>query len=227
MTATVEFDCTTNDSVYQPQEDSHLLVDALRRQPVAGADVADLCTGSGVLAAHAVLLGAHRVTAVDSSRAAITSVRELSGRPGFERIEAVHQDVGTFSRPESFDLITCNPPYVPTPADTDTALHPPGPHHSWDAGPRGRAVLDVVCATAPSALRPGGRLLLVQSEFADIPASLAALSRAGLSVRTVAESEIPFGPVLSARATWLEEQGLLPRGRRREVIAVISGERER
>ncbi|NMO01812.1 methyltransferase [Gordonia sp. TBRC 11910] len=228
MTLTTESSWASTDSVYRPQDDSYLLIDALRTRSVIGRDVADLCTGSGVIAVHAAQLGARKVTAVDSSAAAVRSVCDLIRRHGLQgRIDVVHDDVATFGRCESFDLITCNPPYVPTPGTADAALHPPGPNHCWDAGPCGRDVLDIVCLTTPALLRPGGSVLIVQSEFADIPATLDALSGAGLRSRVVAEAEIPFGPVLSARAAWLEETGLLDVGRRREVIAVVCAERER
>jgi release factor glutamine methyltransferase len=36
---------------------------------------------------------------------------------------------------------------------------------------------------------------------------------------------IPFGPVMSARANWLEEIGRLPRGRREEELVVIRADK--
>ncbi|GAB17734.1 hypothetical protein GOEFS_038_00010 [Gordonia effusa NBRC 100432] len=226
MTAIAEPGYLDAAQVYRPQDDTRLLIGAIDRKLVAGRDVGDLCTGSGVVAVHSAELGAKSVTAVDSSPAAIASVRRLiSTSESGGCVTAVHNDIGLLRHAAGFDVITCNPPYVPTPEVDDPELHPPGPSHCWDAGPRGRAVLDVVCSTAPTLLRPGGTLLLVQSEYADIPATIAALTRSGLSTRVAAEAEIPFGPVFSARADWMEKQGLLKPGRRRELLAVIRAER--
>ena len=99
---------------------------------------------------------------------------------------------------------------------------PPGPTHAWDAGVDGRAVLDPLCAHAPGVLAPGGTLLLVHSEFAGEEASIAALRGGGLDAEVIGERMVPFGPVLSARARWLEGCGLLDRGRRVERLVAIA-----
>lgn len=41
----------------------------------------------------------------------------------------------------------------------------------------------------------------------------------------IARRRIPFGPVMSGRATWLEEQGLVAPGEREEDLVVIRGVR--
>lgn len=77
------------------------------------------------------------------------------------------------------------------------------------------------CRAAPELLAPGGTLLLVHSEFSGIEMSLTALTAAGLSADVVASRYIPFGPVLTARAGWLERTGRLERGRREELLVLI------
>src|SRR4051812_18255335 len=57
--------------VYAPQADTCLLAQALHDEGVsAGADVLDVCTGSGALAVVAARMGA-RVSATDISRRAV------------------------------------------------------------------------------------------------------------------------------------------------------------
>ena len=70
--------------------------------------------------------------------------------------------------------------------------------------PDGRLVLDQLSAPAPGLLTDGGTVLFVQSEFAGIRQSVNALRSVGLSADVVARQRIPFGPVLTARARWLE-----------------------
>jgi hypothetical protein len=54
------------EGVYAPQEDSRLLIDVLEKTGLAiGRRVADLCTGSGVVAITAAAQGASAVTAFD------------------------------------------------------------------------------------------------------------------------------------------------------------------
>jgi release factor glutamine methyltransferase len=86
-------------------------------------------------------------------------------------------------------------------------------------------VLDPLCAAAPRLLADGGTMLIVHSEFSGTRESLAALSAAGLDAEVVVYEWIPFGPVLSARAQWLEDAGMLEPGRREEELVVIRADK--
>ncbi len=206
--------------VYRPQHDSHLLIDAVRQSGAArGVRAADLCTGSGVIA-HAIAdMGAASVVAVDASVDAVRTARALTSVAA-DRIMVEHNDVADFCRRHTFDLVTCNPPYVPTPTDRSIE-EPHTPRAAWEAGSDGREVLDVVCASAHDLLEPGGSMFVVQSEFADIEGSVRDFRTAGLDARVVASRMIPFGPVMTAHADWLESVGRLEAGRRIERLAVI------
>ncbi|MCX2966500.1 methyltransferase [Gordonia sp. Z-3] len=205
--------------VYLPQEDTALLIDAMDTHGVRGARVLDLCTGTGAVAIAAAAGGAREAVAVDSSHSAVEHARAAAcaaGRP----VTVRHADLA--AEHGRFEVVTCNPPYVPTPTLSHPAFHPAGPAHAWDAGVDGRAVLDPLCRHAPTLLTPGGTLLVVQSEFAGVDASIVALEGAGLAAQVIAERWIPFGPVLTARARWLEQRGLLEHGRRIERLVVIA-----
>ncbi|GAC66493.1 HemK2/MTQ2 family protein methyltransferase [Gordonia soli] len=211
---------TSSPDVYLPQEDTALLIETMRASGRArGSRVVDLCTGSGAVAIAAARLGADTVHAVDLSAAAVEYARAAAVAAG-QHVSLTCGDLSALTG--TFDLVTCNPPYVPTPASRNSALHPGGPTHAWDAGADGRAVLDVVCAHAPALLAPGGSLLLVHSEFSDATATLGSLTAGGLCAEVVAERTIPFGPVMSARAGWFEGRGMLERGRRIETLVAIA-----
>jgi hypothetical protein len=77
----------------------------------------------------------------------------------------------------------------------------------------------------PTSWRTAAALLLVQSEFADPRLTLAALSSAGLDAEIVAWQWIPFGPVLTSRAWWLEETDRLDPGRREEELLVVRADK--
>jgi release factor glutamine methyltransferase len=78
---------------------------------------------------------------------------------------------------------------------------------------------------ASKLLCDGGSMLLVQSAFAGVQRSLESLRSTGLDAEVIASQWIPFGPVLSARAAWLEETGLLRRGCREEELVVIRADK--
>jgi release factor glutamine methyltransferase len=213
--------------VYTPQHDSHLLIEALMlSRVVAGGRVLDLCTGSGVVAIAAAQQGARSVTALDICPNAV-------GCAGTNAVEAgvdIDVRVGTLTDALAagpFDVVVSNPPYVPTGPDAHAEIIPAGvgPATAWNAAADGRLLLNPLCDRAPELLSDGGTMLLVQSELSDTEQSLRRLRSTGLRAEVVLKQLIPFGPVLKARASWLESTGLLPVGRREEEIVVIRADK--
>lgn len=215
------------DGVYPPQEDSQLLIDVMDKTGLArGRRVADLCTGSGVVAIAAADQGASEVAAYDICPRAVHFARQQVSMAGVD--VAVH--LGSWARAAEFgpyDLIVSNPPYVPHDPNIDELDLPShvGPSRAWDAGYDGRMILDPLCASVRDLLCDGGTMLLVQSEFAEPRKTLAALASYGLDAEILAWQWIPFGPVLSARAQWLEDTGRLDPGRREEELVVIRADK--
>ncbi|WP_406864502.1 HemK2/MTQ2 family protein methyltransferase [Streptomyces sp. HUAS MG47] len=204
--------------VYAPQADSALLMDCLAREELGPGDRAlDLCTGTGVVALAAARVGAD-VTAIDISRAAVAAAR-FNARFHGARIRIKRGDLAAPVAGERFDVVTVNPPYVPSASSRAPTR---GRGRSWDAGRDGRLLLDRICRLIPSILAPHGVLLIVQSSLAGVGASLLALRREGLlPARVVARRREPFGPVMTARAGWFEERGLVAPGTRSEELVVI------
>lgn len=202
--------------VFQPPSDSYMLADQLRCERLGpGVNVLDLCTGSGHLAVVAALAGASAV-AVDVSRRAMLSVR-LNALLNGVRITALRGDLFAPVAGRRFGVIVSNPPYLPHP---DEALPRRGLARAIDAGPRGRAFLDRICAQAGDHLAPGGVLLLVHSTVCGEQDTLDALAARGLRAEVVFRHRGPLGPVLSARVEWLRAQGMLLPGDQEDVIIV-------
>ncbi|MBQ0862731.1 methyltransferase [Streptomyces sp. A73] len=204
--------------VYAPQGDTELLIEALTDAAVPrGARMLDVCTGTGVVALTGARLGAAEVHAVDvSTRAALASTwnARLRGLP-------VRAHRGDFlERAEGrFDVVTANPPYVP---HAPTEERGGGRRaRAWNAGRDGRRVLDRLCAAAPRLLARNGVLLVVHSALSGPQRTLDLLHDAGLKAAVTSRRTQPFGPVLRARAQWLEEQELIAPGQRHEELVVI------
>jgi release factor glutamine methyltransferase len=209
--------------VYAPQEDTSLLVDVLRRESLpVDARVLDVGTGTGAIALAAVRHGATRVTAVDVSLRAVLTAR-LNARISRLPIEVLHGNLLEPVRGRRFDLVLANPPYVPAPGARPRG----GAARAWDAGHDGRATLDRICHGVPSLLLPGGVLLLVHSALCGAESTLEHLREAGLDAAVVERRWIPFGPVLRARAAFLEARGLIQNGEEKEELVVIRAIRTR
>lgn len=214
--------------VYRPQEDSYLLIETMQRvAPPHGRRMADLCTGSGIVAIAAAQSGARSVVAVDICPRAVRATRSNAAASGVP----IHAIRGSWARAREygpFDLVTCNPPYVPEDAVRAETVNPDastpsdgGPPVAYNGGPTGRLVLDPLCHGASDLLDVGGTLLIVQSEFADPDRTVTLLEKSGLETSIAATQTIDFGPVLLHRAPLLERSGLLRSGKRVEKLVVI------
>ncbi|MGY5034482.1 HemK2/MTQ2 family protein methyltransferase [Streptomyces sp. 900116325] len=210
--------------VYAPQEDTAMLISALRREHLSPqADVLDVGTGTGALAIAAAHHGAARVVAIDASAAAVLTARLNALLSGHAR--AIRVSRGDLTEPVTglkFDMVLANPPYVPSADDRMTGR---GAARAWEAGIDGRAVIDRLCAEAPALLRPGGVLLAVHSVMSNPAMTVKRLTEAELDVTVTDRRFVPFGPVLRERADWLEAQGLIARGQEKEELVVIRAER--
>lgn len=205
--------------VFRPRSDTWLLANLIRVDDrIPGSSVLDVCTGSGALAVAAAQGGAREVTAVDVSRRAVLAAW-LNARLNGVRVRALRGDLFAPVRERPFDAIVSNPPYLPASGDE---LPRSGPTRAWDAGRDGRALLDRILSEAPSLLRPGGMLLLIQSSLTGVEATLDRLRAARLErAEVVARRRGPLGPLLAARATELEGRGLLRPGEREEELVAI------
>jgi release factor glutamine methyltransferase len=208
--------------VYAPDDDTSMLLRALRNEPVTADErVLDIGTGTGVLACAAARRGARSVTAVDVSRRAVMTTRFnawLAGLP----VRAVHGDLAGPVQGQRFDLVLANPPYVPAP---DSAPPRRGRARSWDAGHDGRAVLDRLCGAVKNLLGARGVLLLVHSELCGAHRTLRLLDAVELRAEVIDRREVPFGPVMRSRSEWLRTQGLIHGDELNERLVVIRAER--
>ena len=204
--------------VYRPQGDSHLLREVLLSAPLPPrARALDIGTGTGLLACAAADAGADRVWAVDASYRAVLAARCNAGLRGL-RIRVAHGDLRARLPAGPFDVVTANPPYVPSPP---VRGRPEKGAHAWDAGIDGRLYLDPLCRSAPAMLAPGGTFLVVHSALCRPARTLRLLREAGLHASVAARRSQPFGPVLRSRTRWLEERGLIVSGQREEELVVV------
>jgi len=201
--------------VFAPRSDAGVLLDAAL--PRLRGDVLDLCSGSGVLALAAAPHAAS-VLAVDMSRMAAAAIR-VNALLNRRRVEVRRGDLFAAVGSRRFDVILTNPPYVPTPPGAEARLGSP----AWEGGPRGRDLLDRICADAGAHLRPGGEVLIVQSALADLERTLELLGDSGLTAAIVAEQEGPYGCIVRSRLDYLEAAGLLHDRDAPERVAVVSG----
>ncbi len=124
--------------------DSRHLARCTTRRPFRS--VLDLCTGSGI---HALLASTHaeRVSAIDINPRAVRCTRFNAQVWGATNLKVSESDLFDAVRGERFDLITANPPFVPSPLDT---------LRFRDGGRSGEDIQKRIVAGLPQHLAPGG-----------------------------------------------------------------------
>jgi release factor glutamine methyltransferase len=160
----LEFDVTPD--VLIPRPETELIVEeALRhaREVRLPGEIVDVGTGSGCIAvALAHELPSARVTATDTSIAALKVARRNAGRHGVaHRIQFLHADL--LDDVATADLIVSNPPYIPAGdargLQPEVGLHEPAAALFGGPGD-GLELVRRLLASAPAHLADDGRLMI-------------------------------------------------------------------
>jgi release factor glutamine methyltransferase len=139
--------------VYEPAEDSLSLIEIIDVKK--GDRVLDMGTGSGIAALHCAKAGAV-VTAADINPVAVRCAKDNAKRNSLA-ISAVQSDL--FSRVSGiFDVISFNPPYLPS--EMDGADNP-----AWTGGSTGHEIIERFLKEAKPHLAPGGTVYVILSSL--------------------------------------------------------------
>lgn len=153
-------------NVLIPRPDTEILVEVAldkTKEHAAGSCALDLCTGSGCVAiAVALKRRDWSVTGVDLSAAAVEVATRNAARVGLDT--SVDFKVGdlfaAITPPHQFQLITANPPYIPTDVieTLDVGIRDFEPRLALDGGPDGLVVTRRIVDEAPAWLVHDGVL---------------------------------------------------------------------
>jgi release factor glutamine methyltransferase len=184
----------TCNGVYEPDEDSFLMAEAIEVE--SGDFVLDVGCGSGLLGLVAAKT-AERVLSVDINPAALECTLENGRLNGASNLEIRRSDL--FSNiSESFDIIIFNPPYLPTEVDEPID----GSSLAWDGGPSGREVIDRFLPDAPEHVNDGGKIYLLGSSLSDYEKTISVLKDFGFQISIVASKKLDFEELVVIRANY-------------------------
>jgi release factor glutamine methyltransferase len=157
-------DIEVDEDVYNPSDDSYLLLKCIEISP--GESFLEMGTGSGMVALHAARLGA-KVTAADVNPKAVECARRNAARNGI-RLDLVRSDL--FERITGlFDVIAFNPPYL-----SGTASSTSWVEKAWAGGEEGSEMAITFLENAWRHLAPGGRIYMVLSSVGGLMSLLKA-----------------------------------------------------
>jgi methylase of polypeptide subunit release factors len=156
------------------------------RLDLAGLRVADVGTGSGILALAAARVGAASVTAIDINPNAARAAHQNAQRNGFGDVlrgVCSHLMSGLAARP-LFDVILSSPPsFSGEPLDLAD--------RAWHSGAENRDIAALFEQTRER-LHPRGRMYLLLSSDSDLSQIGALIARQSFQVRCVAARSIFF-----------------------------------
>lgn len=163
-------------NVYEPAEDSFLLVDALLEIIEDKHSLLEVGCGSGIVSVFAKDL-CPKVVATDINPHAAHCAR-LNG------IDVVRTDLFAGIN-GTFDIVVFNPPYLPTSEDEHVG--------GWDelmlnGGPDGMDTIRRFVAEVGAHLKPNGQVLMLISSLTGIKEVCDLMQGAGMSVKKVVES---------------------------------------
>ncbi len=142
-----------------PRGDTEVLVEEALKVVKSGDKVLDICTGTGAIAIVLALKTESEVTASDISEDALSLAKENVKFTG-AKVTVLKSDL--FDNIEgTFDLITANPPYIPTKEiEKLDAIVKKEPRNALDGGESGLDYYKRIAKDVNSYLKDGGTLLL-------------------------------------------------------------------
>ena len=179
--------------VYQPAEDSDLLARTARSQATPGARALDVGTGSGYVAEVLDEAGVD-VVAADLNPEAC---REAADRG----VPVVRADLLDPFQDGAFDIVTFNPPYLPTEPDKEWD---DWMEHALSGGEDGRRLVDPFLDEVERVLAPGGRVFLLISSLTGIGDVQRYAHERGLAGEILADEAHPYERLVVIR---FERQG--------------------
>ena len=163
---------------------SEFFADFIAKLDLSGKRVADVGTGSGILALAAARAGARQVIALDINPAAAEATTGNARANGFgERVSAVCSNLmSALPADPLFDVIVSNPPFFPgEPRDIAD--------RAWCAGPGYRDIA-LLFEQARQRLTSTGRMYVLFSSDSDLYLLGRLIANAGFRARRIADRSI-------------------------------------
>ena len=151
-----------NKKVLTPRMETEILVEQVLKAEKEFTDckILDLGTGSGAIAIALACNCGAKITAVDVSKAALTTAESNAKKNGV-KIEFLHSNLfEDLKRKHKFDIIVSNPPYIPTEdiKKLDKNVRECDPILALDGGEDGLDFYRAIITEAPKRLNEGGLL---------------------------------------------------------------------
>jgi len=182
------------EGVWNPTPHGVQFGEILAERDFRGEHVLELGTGCGL---HAIVIarqGAARLTLTEIEQPILENARHNLAKHDVTLPLETQVADWTHVRGGPYDALVTNPPFC-------------------KSGKRYRRYfIDTLILDAHKLLRPGGRLIFIQSSMADVPRSVALMEECGMTVEILGESDGPFRPYYEEDPAFLAEAARVPGG---------------
>lgn len=142
--------------IYQPREDTQLLIDYLKERDLTGKKVLEIGTGSGAIIESVMNQEIEQAVATDIDEEVIAQMKEK--HDGNDLIDIIKSNLFE-NITEKFDFVIFNPPYLPG-GDKESI----GYENTWKGGETGIETTVEFLEQSSNYLNSGGEVLFIASD---------------------------------------------------------------
>lgn len=179
------------DNIYEPCDDTWLLIDLIEPSRLYGKVVVDTCSGSGILGIYSWIAGKPRkIVFIDISRRAIDNIIFNTRHLNLRNYLVLRCDLLRCLNDNCVDIVLANPPYLPG-RDKDLNLY---------GGVHGYETICKLIIEAKRVLKDKGSLFLVYSSLSNEDIILDYLSRYGFKIYRKKSRHFFFEDIIAIEA---------------------------
>lgn len=185
-----------SESVYEPAEDTFLLLDVLEKEKWGGYEVVlEVGPGTGIVSAF-ISKKVKAVYALDINKSAALCTKKNALANGIKNVHVFAGDLFSAISPEKeLDAIIFNTPYLPEDAVTGKFGDP-----AWSGGHDGRMVIERFLFGAEKFILPGGKIFLVESSMSGYKKTLEFLKTRGFGAKIAGMKKEQFEEIVAIKA---------------------------
>ena len=174
--------------VYEPSEDTFLLIDSLEYLNIKPRDnILEIGTGTGIIALHAAKHASH-VTATDINPYALECAKKNAELNNIKNIQFIKSNLFA-NISKRYDIIIFNPPYLPqTKSETSDDII----DCAWNGGKDGRETTDKFLDQTSLYLKETGQILILDSSKSKYKKTFDTLEKKGFTVKIVKRTSLFF-----------------------------------